>query len=68
MRILIVEDEKPLSALIQRGLTEAGYVVDAVYDGEEGENYAEIFPYDLIILDIILPKKDGLEVPNTTMG
>jgi len=62
MRILVVEDEKPLSALIQRGLIEAGYVVDVAYDGEEGENYAEMFPYDLIILDIILPKKEGLEV------
>lgn len=62
MRILIVEDEKPLSALIQRGLIEAGYVVDAAYDGEEGESFAEMFPYDLIILDIILPKKDGLDV------
>lgn len=68
MRILIIEDEKPLSSVIQRGLSEVGYAVDAAYDGEEGENYASIFPYDLIILDIILPKKDGLDVCRNLRG
>lgn len=62
MRILVVEDDKKLSDIIQRGLSEAGYAVDAAYDGEEGKDLAEMFPYDLIILDIILPKKDGIEV------
>lgn len=62
MRILVIEDEQTLSDFIQRGLTEAGYIVDAAYDGEQGQNFAEIFPYDLIILDIILPKKDGVSL------
>lgn len=62
MRILVVEDDRKLSDIIQRGLTEIGYAVDAAYDGEEGKEMAEMYPYDLIILDIILPKKDGIEV------
>jgi DNA-binding response OmpR family regulator len=62
MRILVVEDDKNLSDLITRGLRQAGYAVDAAYDGEEGQYLAENYPYDLIILDLILPKKDGIEV------
>jgi len=62
MRILLVEDDRRLSGILKRGLIEEGYAVDAVYDGEEGEYYAETTPYDLIILDIMLPIKDGLEV------
>ncbi len=62
MRILVVEDEKEFARLIRRGLTEDGYAVDLAYDGEEGQNLAESVPYDLIILDIVLPLKDGLQV------
>ena len=62
MRVLVIEDDRKMSDLIQRGLSEIGYAVDAAYDGEEGEELAKIVPYDLIILDIILPKKDGIEV------
>lgn len=62
MRILVIEDDNKLSNIIKRGLTEIGYAVDTAYDGEEGEDMAEMAPYDLIILDIILPKKDGIEV------
>ena len=62
MRILIIEDDRKMSELIQRGITEIGYAVDAAYDGEEGCDMAELVPYDLIILDIILPKKDGIDV------
>ena len=62
MRILVVEDDRKLSDIIQRGLTEIGYAVDAAYDGEEGKEMAETYPYDLIILDIILPGIDGIEV------
>lgn len=62
MRILIVEDQKRLAAAIKRGLTEEGYAVDIANDGEEGELLAASIPYDLIILDIILPKKDGISV------
>ena len=62
MRILIVDDDRRLCAIIKRGLLEEAYAVDLAYDGEEGEYLAEVNPYDLIILDIMLPNKDGIEV------
>lgn len=62
MRILIVDDDRRLCGIIKRGLMEEAYAVDAAYDGEEGEYFAEVNSYDLIILDIMMPKKDGLEV------
>lgn len=62
MRILLVEDEKRLSDSIAKGLTNAGYAVDAAYDGEEALYEYEVNEYDLIILDLNLPKKDGLDV------
>jgi DNA-binding response OmpR family regulator len=62
MRILVVEDERRLSNIIKRGLIEEGYAVDTVYDGEDGECLAETTPYDLVILDIMLPVKNGIEV------
>ena len=62
MRILVVEDDRRLSGIIKRGLLEEGYAVDIAYDGEEGEYLAEDTAYDLIILDIMLPKKDGIEI------
>lgn len=62
MRILLVEDEKKLSNSIVKGLTNAGYAVDAAYDGEEALYEYEVNEYDLIILDLNLPKKDGLDV------
>ena len=62
MRILIVEDEKKIASFIQRGLKEEHYAVDIAADGEEGGYLAEINSYDLIILDIMLPKQDGVSV------
>jgi DNA-binding response OmpR family regulator len=62
MRILIVEDDQKLANILQRGLTELAYAVDIAYDGDEGEEMAKAVSYDLIILDIILPGKDGIEV------
>ena len=62
MRILVVEDNQQLADLIKRGLSEAGYAVDIAFSGEEGEEYVESVPYDLIILDIILPGEDGIAV------
>ena len=62
MRILVVDDDRRLCAIIKRGLLEEAYAVDLAYDGEEGEYFAEVNPYDLIILDIMLPNKDGIEV------
>jgi len=62
MRILVVDDDRRLCAIIKRGLLEEAYAVDLAYDGEEGEYLAEVNPYDLIILDIMMPNKDGIEV------
>jgi heavy metal response regulator len=62
MRILVVEDEKKIASFIERGLTEQNYTVDVSYDGEEGLYLAEINPYDLLILDIMLPGKDGFAI------
>jgi DNA-binding response OmpR family regulator len=62
MRVLVVEDEKRLADIIKRGLVEEGYSVDAVYDGEEAEYMALATHYDAIVLDLMLPKKDGVTV------
>jgi heavy metal response regulator len=62
MRILLVEDEKKIAGFIKRGLTEEKYIVDTAFDGEQGLYLAEVNPYDLIILDIMLPLKDGISV------
>lgn len=62
MRILLVEDNRRLSASLKNSLVDEGYAVDVAYDGVEGQEYAEMTPYDLIILDIMLPKRDGLAV------
>jgi len=62
MRILVVEDSRRLAGIIKRGLLEEGYAVDNAYDGEEAEYMAETTPFDVIILDIMLPKKDGVAV------
>ncbi len=62
MRILVIEDNHRLSSSLAANLTHEGYSVDAAYDGQEGQDLAELTPYDLIILDILLPEKDGLQV------
>ena len=62
MRILVVDDDRRLCAVIKRGLLEEAYAVDLAYDGEEGAYLSEVNPYDLIILDIMLPNKDGIQV------
>lgn len=62
MRILIVEDEKDLAAIIKQGLEEEGYAVDVAHDGEEGLYMAETYPIDVMVLDVMLPLMDGLTV------
>ena len=62
MKILLVEDEEKLLESIREGLVHSGYVVDTALDGEEGSFMAFTNDYDLIILDINLPKKDGFEI------
>jgi DNA-binding response OmpR family regulator len=68
MRVLVVEDDRRLAGIIKRGLAEEGYSVDMVHDGEEAEYAAETTPYDLVVLDIMLPKKDGLAVCRDLRG
>jgi DNA-binding response OmpR family regulator len=62
MRILITEDERELAEALARGLRKQGYAADIAYDGEEALVLAEVNDYDLIILDLNLPKIDGVEV------
>lgn len=62
MVLLIVEDERKLADALRRGLEEEGYVVEVVGDGAEGQEMAEAFAYDLIILDVLLPTRDGFAV------
>lgn len=62
MRILVVEDEHRIAQAIKEGLEQEAYAVDVVYDGESGYNTISNEDYDLIILDIMLPVMDGLEV------
>jgi DNA-binding response OmpR family regulator len=62
MRILVIEDNHRLNSALTASLTHEGYSVDSAYDGQEGQDLAEMTAYDLIILDILLPEKDGLEV------
>ncbi len=65
MRILIVEDEKSLSQVLKKGFEEHGFTVDVSLDGEEGLFMAETYPYDVLILDILLPKVDGMAILRT---
>ncbi len=65
MQILLVEDELSLSRAIKRILEKHGYVVDAVYDGESAVDYACEASYNLIILDVMLPRLNGFEVIKT---
>lgn len=62
MKILIVEDEKKMASFLERGLKEEGYVVDIAYDGEKGLEYAVTNEYDLLILDWMLPKMNGVDL------
>jgi len=62
MRILVVEDEPKIARFIKKGLTEEGYAVDVARDGEEALAFARAAPYDLIVLDLMLPKIDGITV------
>ncbi len=62
MRILLAEDEKALSDVLVAILKKNNYSVDAVYDGQEAIDYAETNLYDVVLLDVMMPKKDGLQV------
>lgn len=62
MRILVVEDEKKVASFIARGFEQEGHAVDVVYDGETGERYAIAFDYDVVVLDVMLPRRSGFDV------
>jgi len=62
MRILVIEDEKKIADFIKRGLKEEGYAIDVAYDGENGFFLAKTNEYDLILLDLMVPKIDGLSL------
>ena len=62
MKVLVVEDEKKIGSFVKKGLTEAGFTVDSARDGEEGFRLATTQRYDVVVLDIMLPGRDGLSI------
>ncbi len=62
MRVLVVEDQPKIASFIHKGLEEQGMVVDLCHDGDEGYRFATTEPYDAIVLDIMLPGRDGLSI------
>lgn len=62
MRILVVEDEHRIAQAIREGLEQESYAIDVCYDGEDGYNTASADDYDLVLLDVMLPKMSGFEV------
>jgi two-component system, OmpR family, copper resistance phosphate regulon response regulator CusR len=68
MHLLVIEDEKKTLAYLQKGLTESGFNVDVASDGEEGLFLATTKDYDMVILDVMLPKRDGWSVVETMRG
>ena len=61
MKILVVEDDRKVAGFIEQGLREEGYVVDVAPDGDEALMLAHVYEYDIILLDIVLPKKNGFQ-------
>ncbi|MCR4337207.1 MAG: response regulator transcription factor [Candidatus Omnitrophica bacterium] len=68
MRILLVEDDKKIANFVKRGLKEEAYAVDVAYDGEEGHFLATTNDYDMILLDLMLPKMDGITLCKKLRG
>ena len=62
MRVLLVEDEARIADFVTRGLSEQGYAVDVARDGEEATDWTDVAVFDVIILDVMLPQRDGIEV------
>jgi DNA-binding response OmpR family regulator len=62
MRVLVVEDQERIASFIEKGLKEQGFVVDMTRDGDDGYALATTEPYDAIVLDIMLPGRDGLSI------
>jgi DNA-binding response OmpR family regulator len=68
MRILVVEDEKAIASFIAKGFEEEGHAVDVVHDGESGAYQAIHFDYDVVVLDVMLPKRSGFDVVSEVRG
>jgi len=62
MKILVVEDNKKVASFVEKGLREEGYAVDVAHDGVDGSLKANVYDYDLLILDVMLPGKSGYEI------
>lgn len=62
MKILVVEDDRKVAGFIEQGLKEEGYVVDVAADGDEATMLAHVYDYDIILLDVVLPRKNGFQV------
>ena len=62
MRILVAEDDRPVASFLKKGLEAEHYAVDVAFDGQEALDMAEAYDYDLMVLDLILPRMDGLQV------
>jgi DNA-binding response OmpR family regulator len=62
MKVLVVEDDRKVAGFIEEGLKEEGYVVDVAPDGEEAAMLAHVYEYDVILLDVMMPKKNGFQV------
>jgi len=68
MKLLVVEDDRKVAGFIEQGLREEGYAVDVAGDGEQATMLAHVNDYDLILLDLMLPKKNGLQVASELRG
>jgi CheY-like chemotaxis protein len=62
LKILVVEDDKKVASFLEKGLREEGYSVDVAHNGEDGLLKAHVHDYDLLLLDVMLPEKSGLEI------
>jgi len=62
MRVLLVEDESRIADFIRKGLSEYGYAVDVAHDGEEALDWVDVAEFDIVVLDVMLPVRDGIEV------
>ena len=68
MRVLLVEDESRIADFVSRGLSEQGYAVDVAVDGDEAIDWTSAADFDLIVLDVMLPRRDGIDVCRTLRG
>ncbi len=68
MRVLLVEDERRIADFIRKGLSECGYAVDVAHDGEEALDWVDVAEFDIVVLDVMLPVRDGIEVCRELRG